>query len=78
MARLTQHALFRVHYYMDKDPRPLSEQGPGGFRLGRRMTVVADEAQEAIHLVSAHEQSYQQDVVLHITEVKKEGIEVWC
>lgn len=76
MARLTKHALFRVHYYVDEDPRPLTEQ-EGGLRVGRRLTVVADEAQEAISLVSAHEQTECPKAVLHITEVKKESLEVW-
>jgi hypothetical protein len=77
MTQLTKRSLFRVVYRVDEDPTPLKEQITwSGF--GRRKTVVADDLQEAIDKVREHEQTECPKIVLHITEVVREQIEVWA
>jgi hypothetical protein len=67
---LTKRSLFRVVYRRSCP----SKSGDGeGFWIGNRKTVVADDIQEAIDAVRAHETA---EIV--ISEVVREAIEVWA
>ena len=70
MARkLAQSHLFRVVYRIIE---------PEGVCFSsRRKTVVADSLQEAIERVREHEKAEQSCKTIEISEVVREGIEVW-
>lgn len=70
---LTKHSLFRVIYSVRKH-EPKDE--PPFPAVGARKTVVADDLQEAIDAVIVHEKGLGNAIVV-ISEVVREGIEVW-
>jgi len=70
---LTKHSLFRVIYSVRKR-EPTDE--PSFPAVGARKTIVADGIQEAIDAVIAHEQAVGNHIVT-ISEVAREGFEVW-
>jgi hypothetical protein len=70
MSKLRKRSLFRVVYHTRKGD-------PSSFNVGSRKTVVADKLQQAIDAVKAHEAKVCPDIDVVITEVVREGIEVW-
>lgn len=68
---LAKHSLFRVSYSTEGRSK-LDEP----LRISNRKTVVADELQQAIDKVIAHEEECFNAKIV-ISEVVRENVEVW-